>query len=156
MWFWMSDFLSAPYCYMRTSSVISGCVLVPRRDSHRNHLSHLTYYGNSVSYWYDRKSVSGSQKVGQKNDSKAPAWCYVMWPLRCYLPRNEYIDSVFFMPSPPWWLNEKINEWKFIYIAHEKLPHKTLRVHSARYTQCIHVSSCKLKLPNDIHTKKYK
>ena len=30
-----------------------------------------------------------------------------------------------------------------LYIAHKKLPHKTLRVHSARYTQCIHVSSRK-------------
>ena len=38
-----------------------------------------------------------------------------------------------------------------LYIAHKKLPHKTLRVHSARYTQCIHVSSRKLKLPKDIH-----
>ena len=43
-----------------------------------------------------------------------------------------------------------------LYIAHKKLPHKTLRVHSARYTQCIHVSSRKLKLPKDTHTKKYK
>ena len=32
-----------------------------------------------------------------------------------------------------------------LYIAHKNLPHKTLRVHSARYTQCIHVSSRKLK-----------
>ena len=39
------------------------------------------------------------------------------------------------------WMNENL------YIAHKKLPHKTLRVHSARYTQCIHVSSRKLKLP---------
>ena len=39
---------------------------------------------------------------------------------------------------------------------HKKLPHKTLRVHSARYTQCIHVNSCKLKLPKDNLTKKYK
>ena len=43
-----------------------------------------------------------------------------------------------------------------LYIAHKKLPHKTLRVHSARYTQCIHVSSRKLKLPKDSHTEKYK
>ena len=43
-----------------------------------------------------------------------------------------------------------------LYIAHKKLPHKTLRVHSARYTQCIHVSSRKLKLPKDTRTKKYK
>ena len=43
-----------------------------------------------------------------------------------------------------------------LYIAHKKLPHKTLRVHSARYTQCIHVSSRKLKLPKDTHTKRYK
>ena len=43
-----------------------------------------------------------------------------------------------------------------LYIAHKKLPHKTLRVHSARYTQCIHVSSCKLKLPKDTLTEKYK
>ena len=42
-----------------------------------------------------------------------------------------------------------MNEWmnENLYIAHKKLPHKILRVHSARYTQCIHVSSCKLKLP---------
>ena len=40
-----------------------------------------------------------------------------------------------------------------LYIAHKKkLPHKTLRVHSARYTQCIHVSSRKLKLPKDMHS----
>ena len=38
-----------------------------------------------------------------------------------------------------------------LYIAHKKLPHKTLRVHSAKYTQCIHVSSRKLKLPKDMH-----
>ena len=43
-----------------------------------------------------------------------------------------------------------------LYIAHKKLPHKTLRVHSVRYTQCIHVSSRKLKLPKDTHTKRYK
>ena len=43
-----------------------------------------------------------------------------------------------------------------LYITHKKLPHKTLRVHSARYTQCIHVSSRKLKLPKDAHTRKYK
>ena len=30
-----------------------------------------------------------------------------------------------------------------LYIAHKKRPHKTLRVHSTRYTQCIHVT-CKL------------
>ena len=42
-----------------------------------------------------------------------------------------------------------------LYTAHEKLPHKPLRVHSVRYTQCLHVSSRKLKLPKDI-TKKYK
>ena len=44
-----------------------------------------------------------------------------------------------------------------LYTAHKKLPHKTLRrVHSVRYTQCIHVSSGKLKLPKDTHTKKYR
>ena len=43
-----------------------------------------------------------------------------------------------------------------VYIARKKLPHKTVRVHSARYTQCIHVSSGKLKLPKDIHTNKVK
>ena len=43
-----------------------------------------------------------------------------------------------------------------LYIAHKKLPYKTLHVHSARYTQCIHVSSRKLKLPKDTHTKRYK
>ena len=32
-----------------------------------------------------------------------------------------------------------------LYIAYKKLPHETLRVHSSRYTQCIHVSSRKLK-----------
>ena len=31
------------------------------------------------------------------------------------------------------WMNEWMNE--NLYIAHKKLPHKTLRVHSARYTQ---------------------
>ena len=51
-------------------------------------------------------------------------------------------------------MNERMND--NLYIAHKKLPHKTLRVHSARYTQCIHVSSRKLKLPMDTHTKKYK
>ena len=44
------------------------------------------------------------------------------------------------------WMNENL------YIAHKKLPHKTLRVHSARYTQCIHVSSRKLKLPKYMHS----
>ena len=43
-----------------------------------------------------------------------------------------------------------------LYITHKKIPHETLRVHSARYTQCIHVSSRKPKLPKDAHTKKYK
>ena len=43
-----------------------------------------------------------------------------------------------------------------LYIMHKKLPHKTLRVHSTRYTPCIHVSSCKLKLPKVTHNKKYK
>ena len=43
-----------------------------------------------------------------------------------------------------------------LHIAHKKLPHKTVCVHSARYTQCIHVNSCKLKLPKDTRTKKYK
>ena len=48
-----------------------------------------------------------------------------------------------------------MNEWKN-YIQRKKIkknPHKTSRVHSARCTQCIHVSSRKLKLPKDIHTK---
>ena len=37
-----------------------------------------------------------------------------------------------------------MNEWKLIcnIIAHKKLPHKTLRVHNAKYTRRIHV--CKL------------
>ena len=48
---------------------------------------------------------------------------------------------------------KKMNE--NLYTAHEKLPHKPLRVHSARYTQCLHVSSRKLKLPKDTY-KKYK
>ena len=33
--------------------------------------------------------------------------------------------------------------------------HKTLRIHGARYTQCIHVNSRKLKLPKDIYTNSY-
>ena len=37
-----------------------------------------------------------------------------------------------------------MNEWKCIHSASQRL-HKTLRVHSARYTQCIHVSPRKLK-----------
>ena len=37
------------------------------------------------------------------------------------------------------WMNENL------YIAHKTFPHRTLRVHSAGYTQCIHVSSRKLK-----------
>ena len=45
----------------------------------------------------------------------------------------------------------KIYIWRI-----KKLPHKTLRVHSARYTQCIHASSRKLKLPKDTHTERYK
>ena len=52
-----------------------------------------------------------------------------------------------------WPMNEWMNE--NLYIAHKKLPHKTMRVHSARNTQCTHVSSRKLKLPKDTHTKKY-
>ena len=43
-----------------------------------------------------------------------------------------------------------------LYIAHKKRAHKTLRVHSAIYTQCIHVSSRKLLPPKDTNTKKYK
>ena len=38
-----------------------------------------------------------------------------------------------------------MNEWMKIYITHKKLPYKTMHVHSIRYTQCIHLSSCKLK-----------
>ena len=47
-----------------------------------------------------------------------------------------------------------LNEWmnENLYIAHKKLPHKALHVHSAWYTQCIHVSSRKLKLPKDMHS----
>ena len=47
------------------------------------------------------------------------------------------------------------SQWQndiFIYGAY-KFPHNILRVHSARYTQCIHISSCKLKLSKDIHVK---
>ena len=40
-------------------------------------------------------------------------------------------------------------------MAHTKLPHKTSRVHSARYTRRIHASSRKLKLPKDTHTKEH-
>ena len=50
-----------------------------------------------------------------------------------------------------------LNEWLKIHIWHikkKKLPHKTSCVHSTRYTQCIHVSSHKLKVPKDIHTNK--
>ena len=46
------------------------------------------------------------------------------------------------------WMNENV------YMEHKKLPHKTFCVHSARYTQCIHASSHKPKLPKDIHTNK--
>ena len=45
-----------------------------------------------------------------------------------------------------------VNENENLFIAHKNLPLKTLRVHSARYTQCIHVSSRKLKLPKDMHS----
>ena len=38
-----------------------------------------------------------------------------------------------------------------IHTVQKKLSHKTLRVHSARYTQCIHVSSRKLKLPRNLY-----
>ena len=41
-------------------------------------------------------------------------------------------DRVTELGSTDEWMNENL------YIAHKKLPHKTLRVHSARYTQCIH------------------
>ena len=44
----------------------------------------------------------------------------------------------------------------YIYILRKKLPHKTMRVHSARYTQWIPVSYRKLKLAKDIHTNKVK
>ena len=37
-----------------------------------------------------------------------------------------------------------------------KLPHKTLRVHSARYTQCIHVGSHRLNYPKTFIPVKYK
>ena len=49
--------------------------------------------------------------------------------------------------------DELMNE--ILCIAHKKLPHKTLSVHSARYTQCITVSSRKLRT-KDAHTKKCK
>ena len=45
---------------------------------------------------------------------------------------------------------------KYLYTEHKKLPHETLRVHSARYMQCIHVSSRKLKPTKGPHTKRYK
>ena len=43
-----------------------------------------------------------------------------------------------------------------VYMAHKKHPHKTLRVHSARYTQCIDVGCHKLKLPETFLPVKYK
>ena len=47
------------------------------------------------------------------------------------------------------------DEWvKFYMWCIKKLTHKTLHVLSARYTQCVHRSSCKLKLPKDVHTNK--
>ena len=49
------------------------------------------------------------------------------------------------------WLYPSIlmNEWmnENLYTAHKELPHKTLHVHSTRYTQCMHVSSHKLYWP---------
>ena len=49
-----------------------------------------------------------------------------------------------------------MNEWikKVIYSNNNKNPHKTSRVHSARCTQCIHVSCRKLKITNDTRTIK--
>ena len=38
-------------------------------------------------------------------------------------------------------------------MAHKKLPHKTLHVHSVRYAQCIHVSSDKLNTTNGLPKK---
>ena len=63
------------------------------------------------------------------------------------VPWTQYSQRIFF---------SRVNEWMNVnlYIAHKKLPHKTLHVHSARYTQCIHVSSRKLKLAKDTNTKK--
>ena len=43
----------------------------------------------------------------------------------------------------------KMYIWRIIYLFFNS---HILRVHSARYTQCIHVSSRKLKLPEDIDT----
>ena len=37
------------------------------------------------------------------------------------------------------------NIYSNLYIAHKKLSHKALRVHNARYTQCMYVNSRKLK-----------
>ena len=51
---------------------------------------------------------------------------------------------------------KKKKKKKKLMYSKQKPPHKTLRVHSARYTQCIHVSSRKLKIPKDTRTKKYK
>ena len=41
-----------------------------------------------------------------------------------------------------------------VYMGPRNFHQKTSRIHSARYTQCIHVGSHKLKLQKDIHTNK--
>ena len=46
-----------------------------------------------------------------------------------------------------------MNEWQFLYGAWKR-PHKTLRVHRAKYTQCIYVECHKFKLLKKKYIKK--
>ena len=69
------------------------------------------------------------------------------WPI-C-LKQKEINSSLPVVTSRSWsWL------WMKIYIWRIQISHKTLRVHSARCTQCIYVRSQKLKLPKGIDTNK--
>ena len=65
--------------------------------------------------------------------------CLAPWERRC---KHAVVEG----------RNERMK--MYIYRRKKKNPHKTLRVHSARYTQCVHVSSCKLKTSKDTHTNK--
>ena len=95
---------------------------------------------------------TGSPLHSQLHGHTSMASCIVL--LRCTLRASlsgTFLQQVGYRTTVNGvWFSEWMNE--NLYIVHKKLPHKTLRVHSARYTQCIHVSSRKLKLPKDVHS----
>ena len=97
--------------------------------------------------------------MSHKNDGQKREWRYPTVCVGGYFIQDKNIQTYLIcLQRCNMQKHQKANfrtveyEWMKIYIARKKLPHKTLRVHSARYTQCIHVSSRKLKLPKDMHS----